>query len=174
MAITCNHFSWTSYISFVVKGFLDTKCARYFARVSTSSSTHDQTFRAGIRLLYFLSTMAATQEELYCSNIIRSTLFHPSSLACTQSMEVVMRKDASQCGNNKKSLWQVLVLVIVWLMTQGLASKTKLNGVWLARRNFEKPAIFTVSAVLSSSACAPSAGPFSFKDAGTHTMEDTK
>jgi hypothetical protein len=49
-----------------------------------------------------------------------------------------------------------------------------LNGVWVARRNFEKPADFTVSDILSSPACAPSAGPFSFKDAGTHTTEDTE
>jgi hypothetical protein len=49
-----------------------------------------------------------------------------------------------------------------------------LNGDWAARRNFEKPADFIISLILSSPACAPNAGPFSFRDAGTHMMEDTE
>jgi hypothetical protein len=72
---------------------------------------------------------------------------------------------------NGKSVWQVLVL-FVWQSGHGLASKTKLNGVWVARRNFEKPADFTNSLILTSPACAPSAGPFSFKDAGTQIIVD--
>ena len=44
----------------------------------------------------------------------------------------------------------------------GLASKTKLNGVWVARRNFEKPAYFTVFTILSSHACAPDADPLHY------------
>jgi hypothetical protein len=45
----------------------------------------------------------------------------------------------------------------------------------LPDENLEKKlADFTISLILSSPACAPSAGPFSFKDAGTHTMEDTE
>ena len=66
------------------------------------------------------------------------------------------------------------VLVVVWLRAQGLASKTKLNGVCVARRNFEKPADVTISLIFSSPACAPSAGPFSFKDVGTHATVDAE
>jgi hypothetical protein len=60
----------------------------------------------------------------------------------------------------------------VWYRAQGLASKIKLNGVCVARRNFEKPADVTTCFILSSPACAPSAGPFSFKDAGTQIIVD--
>jgi hypothetical protein len=67
---------------------------------------------------------------------------------------------------------EILVLVVVWHRAQGLASKTKLNGVCVARRNFEKPADVTTCFILSSPACAPSAGPFSFKDAGTQIIVD--
>jgi hypothetical protein len=56
----------------------------------------------------------------------------------------------------------------------GLASKTKLNGVWIARRNFEKPVDITISPILSSPGCAPSAGPFSFKDKGMHIIVESR
>jgi hypothetical protein len=48
-----------------------------------------------------------------------------------------------------------------------------LNGVWVARRNLENPADFTVSAILCSPVCAPSAGPFSFNDAGSLEKKKT-
>src|SRR5215472_8949371 len=57
---------------------------------------------------------------------------------------------------------------------QDRASNIKLNGVCVARRNFENPADFIVCAIRSSPACAPSAGPSSFREAGTHTMDDTE
>ncbi len=57
---------------------------------------------------------------------------------------------------------------------QGFASKTKLNGVWVARRNFENPADFIISDILFSPACAPKAGPFSLNEAGTQTIDDTE
>ena len=83
----------------------------------------------------------------------------------------VLRKKLAKPVRNRKSVWQVLVLS-VWQKGHGLASKTKLNGVWVARRNFEKPADFTTSLILFSPACPPSAGPSSFKDAGTQIIVD--
>src|ERR671911_1066070 len=91
-----------------------------------------------------------------------STLYRPAK---------VLRKKLAKPVGNRKSVWQVLVLY-VWQNDHGLASKTKLNGVCVARRNFEKPADITTSLIRSSPACAPSAGPSSFKDAGTQIIVD--
>ena len=85
--------------------------------------------------------------------------------------EKVLRKKLANAVKNGKSMWQVSVLFI-WQNGHGLASKTKLNGVWVASLNFEKPADVTISLILFSPACAPSAGPFSFKDAGTQIIVD--
>ena len=56
---------------------------------------------------------------------------------------------------------------------QGFASKTKLNGVWIARRNFDNSADFIISDILFPPACAPKAGPFSLYEAETQTIDDT-
>ena len=59
-------------------------------------------------------------------------------------------------------------------MVQGFASNTRLKGVCIARFNFENPPDFIISIILRSPDCMPTAGPFSLKDAGTHTIDDTE
>ncbi len=49
--------------------------------------------------------------------------------------------------------------VTVLTMSYGLASYTRLNGVWVARRNRVKPAEVTTSLILPSPACAPKHSP---------------
>jgi hypothetical protein len=96
-------------------------------------------------------------------------LHMPCSILYRQAK--VLGKKLAKPVRKRKSAWQVLVLS-VWQKGHGLASKTKLNGVCVARRNFEKPADITTSLILFSPACAPSAGPSSFKDAGTQIIVD--
>jgi hypothetical protein len=97
--------------------------------------------------------------------------FDASSIALTFKRS--FKKKAGQ-GSKKRKKCVAGFVYFVWQRGHGLASKIKLNGVWVARRNFEKPADETISAILSSPACAPRAGPFSFKDAGTQTMVDAE
>jgi hypothetical protein len=114
----------------------------------------------------------------YASQLLMESLFksHPVLFLCMPCSILyrqakVLRKKLAKPVRNIKSVWQVLVLS-VWQKGHGLASKTKLNGVCVARRNFEKPADITTSLILFSPACAPSAGPSSFKDAGTQIIVD--
>ena len=105
-----------------------------------------------------------------CSNPTQS-FFLCMTCSILYRQAKVLRKKLAKLVRNRKSVWQVLVLS-VWQKGHGLASKTKLNGVCIARQNFEKPADITTSLILFSPACAPSAGPSSFKDAGTQIMVD--
>jgi hypothetical protein len=60
-----------------------------------------------------------------------------------------------------------------WPTTQGLASRTILNGVSAARRMVENPAwSIIISRNRFSPACAPSAGPFWASETGTQTSDD--
>src|SRR6266481_1011769 len=59
------------------------------------------------------------------------------------------------------------------LKLQGRASKIKLNGVCVARRNWEKPPAVTTSRRRFSPACAPSAKPTSWdSEAGVQISAD--
>src|SRR5687767_15729503 len=91
-----------------------------------------------------------------------STLYRPAK---------VLRKKLAKSVGNRKSVWQVLVLS-VWQEGHGLASKTKMNGVCVARWSYGKPADITASLLLFSPACDPRAGQSSFKDAGTQIIVD--
>lgn len=53
---------------------------------------------------------------------------------------------------------------------QGLASRTRLNGVCVARRKRVKPPLVTTSRNRASLACAPNAGPLYASEAGTQII----
>ena len=113
---------------------------------------------------YLSKVVVALERELYCSNPTSSILFLSTCLIGSPSSEI--------CSDKIKKYESGFGLGCRLARAQGLASNIKLNGVCVARRNFEKPADVTISLILSSPACAPSAGPFSFKDAGTQTTVD--
>jgi hypothetical protein len=72
--------------------------------------------------------------------------------------------------NNKIELWEPPQVRSRNSIRYGLASNTKLNGVWVARRKRVKPPLTTTSRNPASPACAPSAGPLEASEAGTQII----
>jgi len=99
-----------------------------------------------------------------------------SNLQCGAYRERAADRVAARWATHAITLRATLVLARrSALAFQGRASKTRLNGVWAARRKCVKPASMITARNRASPACAPRAVPTSCaSEAWVHTNVDTE